>query len=157
MILEREKKCLAAISQVYTYNPVSGKIFDNKGKEMTSKSSYGYTMISVKVEGKYLKLRGHQFAWYYIYKECVELLDHKNEIKDDNRIDNLRKSSKQENAFNQSWVKGYSFCKKLQKFTAYIKSNGKKKHLGVYDKEEDARNAYVEEKKKLHTYTDNNG
>ena len=77
-------------------------------------------------------------------------IDHINGTRNDNHIENLRLVTHQENHFNQTTAKGYTFNKRNQKFRATITINGKRKHLGYFDNEEDARSAYLRGKKELH-------
>ena len=76
-------------------------------------------------------------------KKCQ--VDHINRIKTDNRLVNLRLVTNQQNSFNTS-AKGYYWHKQLNKWQAQIGINGKNKHIGYYDHEEDARAAYLAEK-----------
>ena len=46
--------------------------------------------------------------------------------------------------------KGYTWHKKSQKWVAKIVVNGVAKHLGLFDKEEDAHQAYLQAKKIYH-------
>jgi len=147
--MTREEKCELAIEKGYTYNPETGKVIGPYGKEITRKT-LGYIDISLNFNGKYYHLRGHQFAWYIINKECVEFLDHINGIRDDNRICNLRSVTKQQNQWNQTKAKGYYWNKNRNKWYTQIKLNGKSITLGYFDKEEDARTAYLEAKKQYH-------
>ena len=64
-------------------------------------------------------------------------------------MNNLRIVSQQENSFNTN-AKGYSFDKSRNKYQAIIGINGKNIHLGRFDTEEEARNAYLEAKEKYH-------
>ena len=95
-------------------------------------------------------IRGHQLAWYYIYNECVEMLDHINGIRTDNRICNLRSINKQQNHFNRVKAKGYTWHKHKNKWQSTICLSGKSYFLGLYKTEEEARNAYLAAKKKYH-------
>ena len=81
-------------------------------------------------------------------------IDHINCERNDNRIENLRLVTRQENAFNETKSKGYNWHKRRQKFRARIKINGEDKHLGYFDNEEDARSAYLKAKKELHIIKD---
>ena len=77
-------------------------------------------------------------------------VDHRNGIRHDNRLENLRLVNHQENNFNQTKALGYYWNKQKNKWHARICLNGKDKHLGYYDNEEDARNAYLDAKKIYH-------
>lgn len=79
----------------------------------------------------------------------TDIPDHINKIKTDNRVDNLRIVNVSENAFNRN-PKGCYFHKKYKKWCATIKANGKQIHLGSYDTEEEARNAYLTAKEIHH-------
>jgi len=77
-------------------------------------------------------------------------IDHKNGIKDDNRIDNLRLVTTQENALNRPKAKGYYWVKERQKYYAKITVDGKSKFLGLFDLAKDAAQAYQVAKEKYH-------
>jgi hypothetical protein len=81
-------------------------------------------------------------------KKCQ--VDHINGIRHDNRLENLRLVNNQQNQHNQTKAKGYTWYKALCKWQAYIKLNDKKIHLGYFENEEDARNAYLEAKLRYH-------
>ena len=66
-----------------------------------------------------------------------------------NNIDNLRIATKQENNWNTD-AKGCYYDKKSGKWKACIGINRKRIHLGYYNTEEEAHEAYLEAKKKYH-------
>jgi hypothetical protein len=80
-------------------------------------------------------------------------IDHINGTKTDNYITNLRNLTNQQNHFNQTNAKGYYWCVNSNKWKAAICLNGKNIHLGMFNLEEDARNAYLEAKKVYHIIT----
>ena len=102
----------------------------------------GYRVIGI----NNVTYREHRLIWLWYYNEWpVDEIDHINGNKLDNRIDNLRAATRQKNAKNQklrsdnkSGVPGVFFNKQRQKWHAYIKADGKRKHLGYFDKFEDA-------------------
>ena len=67
-------------------------------------------------------------------------VDHVNHDPLDNRKNNLRICTSQENSRNIK-CKGYSLFKRTGKWKARIMIDRKEIHLGYYDKEEDAKNA----------------
>lgn len=77
-------------------------------------------------------------------------VDHINGIRNDNRLENLRLVTCQQNHFNRTKARGYSWNKQHRKWQAKIKINGKTQHLGYFDTEESAHNAYLEAKEQLH-------
>ena len=81
-------------------------------------------------------------------------IDHIDRIKSNDRIENLRAVTKNENSFNLNNIKGYSWHKYHNKWTAHITVNGKQKHLGVFSEEAEAADAYLKAKKELHIIED---
>ena len=77
------------------------------------------------------------------------LIDHINNNSLDNRNENLRILTQQQNQFN-SKAKGYYWSKIANKWQAQIRFNGKPIYLGLFTEEEDARNAYLEGKSLYH-------
>lgn len=77
-------------------------------------------------------------------------IDHINGNRLDNRKQNLRIVTNQENQWNQTKAKGYHWKKSRKKWEVQISLNNKDIYIGLYNTEEDARNAYLEAKKKYH-------
>lgn len=78
-------------------------------------------------------------------------IDHKNHIRYDNRIDNLRIVSHQQNNWNKENVKGYYWNKLMKKWESRIRiADNQRIHLGYFDNELDAENAYLEAKQQYH-------
>ena len=98
------------------------------------------------------KYNVHRIVWAIVKREDpLELqIDHINENKLDNRIANLRRATKKQNACNKKAVKGYYFAKRQKKWKGQIRADGKPIHLGYFDTEEQAREAYLRAKEKLH-------
>lgn len=106
------------------------------GSSAGSESVRGYTVIGIDGAG----YRAHRLAWLYVHGEWPESeIDHINHIKSDNRIDNLRVVSRDENNRNRSksknntWgVTGVYWRKDFNRWTASISSNNKQQHLGLF-------------------------
>jgi len=96
----------------------------------------------------------HNPAWNIMNTSRDNCIDHIDGNPSNNHIDNLRVVTNQENNFNRTKAKGYYFNKASGKWKAQIKLNGKIKHIGYFENEEDARQAYVEAKLKLHIIKD---
>ena len=77
-------------------------------------------------------------------------VDHRNGIRHDNRLENLRLVTHQQNQHNQTKAKGYSWNKRDNNWKAQIKLNGEVKYLGLFENEEDAHQAYLDAKKIYH-------
>jgi len=119
-------------------------------------NSDGYRQI--KIKGKiYLE---HRLAWLYVYGYLpTQQIDHRNGIKDDNRIGNLREATHSENQQNRGTHKnnssgytGVSFHKASGKWKAYIQKDGKLVHLGYHATPELAYATHLKAKAELHTF-----
>lgn len=92
------------------------------------------------------------YVWHYGEFDKDLYVDHINGCKTDNRIENLRLVTHQENAFNMQNIKGYSYCDKTGKYRATIKTGGRTKMLGDHDTAENAQAAYEKAKKVEHIF-----
>ena len=128
----------------------------NQIKVYTRKSD-GYRVIHIKSK-KYKLHRvnyyAHNLTWNIrdtSSNNQVDHIDNKGDLPKNqyNHIENLRVVTNQENQWNTK-AKGYYWDKRRQKWRSGIMVSGKKKYLGSFDLEEDARNAYLEAKKIHH-------
>ena len=151
----REEKCKLAIQRGYVYDPETGFIYNRFGKLVNCENKRGYIIFGLGYGKKVLQLLGHQFAWYWVHKACVDEIDHINGIKNDNCIKNLRSVTHQQNSFNRTKIKGlnikgYTWNKTVNKWHSSIQLNRKKIYLGLFNTEEEARKAYLAAKEKYH-------
>ena len=116
----------------------------------------GYNICGVVIDGRPTALLEHRLVWKMAHPDWDifdsspdNFIDHYNRDRRDNRLENLHVVTHQQNTFNRSDVKGYTL-RPSGKWLAKIAINGKQKHLGLYVTEEEARNAYLEAKKKYH-------
>lgn len=146
----------------FSYNPDTGVIrakvkMGNRwpGTPITCRNADGYIQLSVQ-RVHYL---GHRLAWILHYgTEPQGRIDHRNEVKWDNRIDNLRDGAEKYNPQNvtkanknsTSGIRGVRFRKEKGKWQARIMVNFKEKHLGYFLTQEEAEAAYLEGKKLYH-------
>lgn len=145
------QKCELAKSKGFTYCSITGNLKGVRGKVIVGNNSDGYILCKVYVSGKPRNLLGHRLAWYLHHgKLPVHHIDHIDGNTSNNKIENLRDVTNQQNHFNERKAKGYYWHKSTSKFMARIKLNGKHNYLGCFDNEEDARKAYLEAKKKYH-------
>ena len=98
-----------------------------------TKNSAGYRVISL--FGK--RYPEHRLAWFYVHGEMPKQeIDHINQIRDDNRISNLRQVTGSENQRNKTRKDsrvveiGIWWCRRRKRYIAEISLNGKK----VYQK-----------------------
>ena len=148
--MTREERCKLAIERGYTYDAETGFIYSRFGNHITNKYIDGYIQIKIQINKKVYQIKGHQFAWFLVNKECVEEIDHINGVRDDNRIVNLRSVSRNENQWNRTKAKGYTWRKRENKWQAQIKINKKDIYLGYYNTEQEARSAYLAAKEIYH-------
>lgn len=148
--MTREEKCKLAIERGYTYDPETGLIYNRYRKIVKNSCNKGYFRLSLSINEKKYKLLGHQFAWYWVNKECVKQLDHINGVRTDNRICNLRSVTNQQNQFNRTKAKGYTWFKRDSKWKSQIQLNNKSIYLGLFNTEQEARKAYLEAKEIYH-------
>jgi hypothetical protein len=94
----------------------------------------------------------HRYIWQNAFGEIQNKMqiDHINGNRLDNRKDNLRLVTNQENQWNQTKARGYHWHPAAKKWLAQIGFNDQIIDIGFFDKEEDARNAYLEAKKIYH-------
>jgi hypothetical protein len=143
------------LKEVLHYDPNTGiftRLTRKGGQKIGSVAGHkrpdGYTQI--KIDGK--RYLAHRLAWLYMTGNWPsEFIDHIDRNPSNNRFDNLRESTNQENQQNTN-CKGYSWNKRHQKWMAQIRVNGKQKNLGYYNKPEEAREAYIKAKAKLHQF-----
>ncbi len=143
--LGREDKFNILLDKGFKYCPISGKIFGIKGQEITAKTDSGYITVRFRHNNKGYGLRGNLFAWYYVHGYCdTDKVDHKNNIRTDNRICNLRNTSSAVNSQNRVGVNGYFFMHDSSKYRVLITLFGKKYHIGDFILEGEAKNKYNE-------------
>ena len=147
--MTRNEKCQVAKTRGYSYNAETGLIVNKHGKQV-QKNSGGYTVIQMTILDKKYYLYGHHFAWWSVYNECVQELDHINGVRNDNRIENLRSVTRSQNQWNRLTAKGYYWDKSRNKYRAEMRIYNKKKCLGYFNTEEEARNAYLNAKQIYH-------
>ena len=129
------------------------------GKPTGSKSNAGYIVITINSK----QIMAHKLAWLYVYGEFPNVIDHKNQVRCDNRIDNLRKSSYAENnknaskrVDNKSGVTGVYWHSTNNRWTARINNNKKQVNLGSFQFKQDAITAR-KTAEKFYNYSENHG
>tara|TARA_R110002167_G_scaffold343325_1_gene552328 strand:- start:96 stop:581 length:486 start_codon:yes stop_codon:yes gene_type:complete len=118
-----------------------------KGRGDTSKpagtvNAKGYRRITVKSNRYY----AHRLIWLYVNGDFPDNdIDHINGRPLDNRIENLRDATGEENnknakkrCDNTSGHVGVHWCKAVEKWMAKIAVDGERKYLGVFNILEDA-------------------
>lgn len=92
-------------------------------------------------------LKAHRVVFFLAHGYWPAQVDHIDGNRQNNRMDNLRAASANENQHNQA-CKGYYFVS--GKYRATIRVDGKAVYLGRFDTPEEARNAYLAAKTVRH-------
>ncbi len=109
----------------------------------------GYRAIGIRVDKRFTLIKCHRLAWFFVYGELPESIDHINGDKLDNSISNLRSCNHKENSRNRktpknntSGYKGVYWSKPHKKWGASIGYNRKTYHLGFFDCPKEASEVY---------------
>ena len=112
----------------------------------------GYLIVNLQdANGKQFIKSVHRLiaqAYLLDYSDDLEV-DHIDRCRSNNNISNLRMATHSENMHNRNG-KGYHFHNQRGKWRAKITLDGKQKHLGYFDTEDEARQAYLKAKKLYH-------
>lgn len=130
-------------ADIFRYNPNTGDIWwKDTGEPAGYLTKRGYRLVQY--EGR--RYRAHRLAWtIYHGKIPADEMDHINGVKDDNRIENLRVVSTQDNQRNSKIHKhntsghmGVFYSKRDEVWRARIKVNKKYIYLGSFKNKDDA-------------------
>lgn len=124
-----------------------------------NKNSQGYSVVSLYNSGVQKTFSVHQLVAIAFLNHKPNgytfVVNHKNFIRSDNKLENLEVVTVRENA-NQKHLKstskytGVCFVTSTKKWHSQIVINKKVKHLGFYNNEYDAHLAYEEALKKIY-------
>ena len=134
------------------YNRVTRDFQNLKGERTGSRHGKGYRTIGIN-NCRFLE---HRVVWLLCKGEWpLDQIDHKNRIRDDNRIENLRIASQRQNSMNSSISKnnksgktGVTWHKHTNKWRVRIRVDGQSIYLGLFKYKQDAINARKEAEKK---------
>ena len=157
----------ARLRETLHYDPLTGiftrkvrtaqrhQVGDRADFVVTGNSLKGYHRVTID-SVRYL---AHRLAWFYVYGTWpVNDIDHLDTNRGNNRIANLRDVTNQINrenirapkASNKCGFLGVVYHPEAKKWRARIQTNGKGKHIGLYETPEEAHDAYVIAKRKVH-------
>lgn len=152
----------ARLKELFAYNPETGDFVVAKNRKgsakkvgaiLGSKTKAGY--LEADIDGKRYLL--HRLAYLYMTGEFPKnYIDHCNRNKMDNRWENLREATQQENMQNDIKPRSHGSlqCRGVYKygerFRAKIVCNKKQIHLGTFETLKEASNAYLLAKSKFH-------
>lgn len=158
--LSTHEEVRKSLMDVLSYNPETGAFTCIKGSgkrkigDKVGTASLGYILIGFNG----YKDRAHRLAWLYSYGYMPKEIDHINGNRSDNRLCNLREVTHKQNTQNlvnprknnTTGFAGVSFFKGTNKYSACICIDGKKVHLGYFEKPDVAHQKYLEAKRKHH-------
>lgn len=149
------------LKELLDYDPETGvfvwKI--NKGRiKAGTPTGYRHSGGYLRIKINYVHYFAHRLAWLYMYGYWPKHeIDHINRIRNDNRINNLRAVTRQENRLNTSksvantsGYVGVTWHKQNRYWAAQITIRGKHMHLGGFDTPEEAHLVYAKAKEELH-------
>jgi len=101
----------------------------------------------------------HRLAWLHMHGVWpIDQLDHRNGVRDDNRIANLREATRRQNSQNQRLANRTNTSGLLgaypnhDRWRAQIRFGGRCYNLGTFDTPEAAHAAYLAAKRHLHPF-----
>ena len=117
-----------------------------------SNNGNGYLVICLSKNGKQKTGLVHRLLYETFVGEIPPgfEIDHIDCNPSNNTLSNLRAVTQQQNTWNRKKAKGCTFNKRDRKWQASIYFNGKRKNLGNFENEEDARSAYLKAKEIFH-------
>lgn len=116
----------------------------NRGKGRTgmvvgSKAAGGYVCVCVNGRNELI----HRLVFLMHHGYLPRTIDHINRNRLDNRIENLRSVTPAQNCWNTEKFKGFFLHKQTGKWRAVIRTNYKRRYLGLFNTQEEARAAYL--------------
>jgi len=151
------------ITQLYLQNNFTykdGFLYRKSGKLSGTIKLNGYRSIQIQYK-QYLE---HRLIYLLFHGELPIFIDHIDNNRQNNRIENLRSTSRSENAYNskiqsrnKSGVKGVSWSISRKKWLAMLSVEGKQKNIGRFDSIEDAKFAIFNARKIYHNEFARNG
>lgn len=147
-------------AEILRYEPETGKLIrrvttgsrSQKGDTAGRIDHNGYSQVSITSSGKRRNLLTHRIIWFIHHSELPVILDHIDGSPLNNRIENLRPATNQQNQRNMRSHKnstskylGVCWDKSRNKWKASIRVNGKSKNIGRFTDEIEAAKAYDKE------------
>ena len=156
----------AKLKEYLKYNPDTG-LFTRIKISVKNQCKLNEIAGSIHAEGHITitffgkSYQAHKLAYLYINGNLpIKFIDHINGDRTDNRWCNLREATPRQNSQNQRKAHSHNVCgflgvnfrKETNKYRARIRHNGILINIGQYDTPEEAHQAYLIEKRKLHEF-----
>jgi hypothetical protein len=162
----KQKISAEALRELLDYNADTGEF--TRRVRTSNAIQVGDKAGSLQQDNGYVRINlcgtryyAHQLAWIYSFGSIPDgmIVDHKNRIRSDNRILNLRLVNSKESAENRgpsssgkTGVKGVSWRRTHSKYVAQITHHRKNHFIGYFDTIEEAHEAYKHAAAQLHTH-----
>tara|TARA_B100001063_G_scaffold85175_1_gene79328 strand:- start:1317 stop:1856 length:540 start_codon:yes stop_codon:yes gene_type:complete len=135
------------LNELFSYDSHTGILTRKCDNKIFTSTGYdGYMRVYINRKG----YRLHRIVWaLHIGEDPYPYeIDHINRVRDDNRIDNLRKVTTQDNQKNKSLYvtnkSGYAgVCKRGNRYRAQLERNKNRYYLGTFDSALEAHNAII--------------
>jgi hypothetical protein len=156
-VKRKQAPSYAKLRAYYQYDPITGLFWHlrNTGRGRIGQQAAvrprpdGY--YSIAIDG--IWYLAHHIAWYYIYADWPDEIDHQNRQRGDNRLDNLRVAQRfQNNGNSDGWSQAkrthklprgvYHHIAKHRPYRAQIVAHKRQVHLGCFKTVADAQAAY---------------
>jgi len=103
--VQKREMCENYIKKNFTVDAEKGIVYNRLGKEVGHVNSSGYKVLWLTIDGKNINFLYHHIVWllhYGFWSNPNKQLDHENVNKLDNRIENLREGTDNENKWNKT-------------------------------------------------------
>lgn len=142
---------------LFTYSFIEGTLYTRgptPRRAGSRRGVKGYIRVCV----DYRAYPRHRLVWAYFYGDPGPfIVDHINNDRSDDRIENLRLATESDNrrnsrmyCTNTSGFKGVTREKRTNRWKAYIYQHNRRIHLGMYTTKEEAAAAYAQAALRLH-------
>jgi hypothetical protein len=116
-------------------------------------TAWGYRLIAISIDGKRHGVYAHRAAWALHTGEYPPFeIDHDDRNYDNNRFKNLKPATHAENHQNRRNVRGTTLERRTGRYFARIHVGDRTFHLGTFDTEAEAHQAYLDAKLVHHQY-----
>lgn len=140
------------------------ELFDYSNGNLCAKYGYQPKLTPITNHHRYIRMRVdgvvytlHRLIFIYHYGYAPKIIDHINNDRSDNRIENLREATQQQNCLNRkvhknnrSGIKNVYFDKGCQKWGVQITIGKKRKAIGYFEDIEFAELVAIEARNKFH-------
>lgn len=137
---------------VFTWRERTGRGARNDRTGCVAGTPHKDGYLAITVDGR--KYLAHRLAWFHVYGRWpADETDHRNRVRSDNRIDNLREGTRSFNQQNRTPAAthpGVDFHKGTGKWRARVGLNGRSHLVGYFEDPEAASAARLATKRQLH-------